>query len=738
MPPKKKTTSPKKKQQVVTANDVDVDVDAEANLVYKNLTAEEQVKKKIFEDCLNIENNSSQEYKVTLEQLKKTSPKVIKLIETIKFLDERDRRQNPSKLYKHYIYTNLKSLSWSRNINLIEAAFKASGYFYMGGYEKEKKISTLDSERMDSQTVIKNFNARSPKEKGDPPSNIFGERIRFLGLSSQYKEGIDLFDVKYVHIFEEPKTNTDLYQIIGRGTRLCGQLGLEFPWELEVYTYKLKIPYEMRNLYKDSKGQLWDLRNCEIFSDFYSKYKVGDDLYTSYFFDWVHFMSIDFGLTQNYIPMKKIIGNKADLPITKIIDDSSRQKGVVKELTFKAYDSQLDIDDLKKLDNDKDILYQLDRTQRMMGKQKTRSINLYTIAAEVLKEEEQNSKADDSMLSPVLLKQIDDISDKLNTVSLSGPSKQVDDDTVDLFDLSTQLDDTVDLFDLSKELDGSNRLLSQHELNQIDIYYRYYSLKWPAINPMKSGCDFPKTPFLAELNPTQKFLMNYFQPSNPLKGMLLWHTVGSGKTCTLVSLASGLFEEQGWRIILVTRGSLKNSFYKNVFDTVCHQRFKPPFKKLIEKKAQDEGKNKAEEKNVGVETSKPVKGKSRSKKDGHNNVFLRIPDAKPSSEDTKGNDPNGNRKKLLNNSLWTDPLTYQKFANLCGHINNKSFSKTLDIDKHITNDERHSNDPSGREKTKHDPLYKTLIIIDEAHYYLKQETGAERVAAEDRKIYQKA
>ena len=60
------------------------------------------------------------------------------------------------------------------------------------------------------------------------PDNIDGKNIRFIILDSGYKEGIDLFDVKYVHIFEPANTIADLKQVIGRATRTCGQRGLDF------------------------------------------------------------------------------------------------------------------------------------------------------------------------------------------------------------------------------------------------------------------------------------------------------------------------------------------------------------------------------------------------------------------------------------------------------------------------------------------------------------------------------
>jgi hypothetical protein len=73
-----------------------------------------------------------------------------------------------------------------------------------------------------------------------------------------------------------------------------------------------------------------------------------------------------------------------------------------------------------------------------------------------------------------------------------------------------------------------------------------------------------------ELNPTQKFITHYFTPDSPYKGLLLWHSVGTGKTCTGVATATTSFERQGYSILWVTRTTLKSDVWKNIFDQICH------------------------------------------------------------------------------------------------------------------------------------------------------------------------
>ena len=77
------------------------------------------------------------------------------------------------------------------------------------------------------------------------PEIISGDR-RYVFAYAEPQSRFDLFDVKYVHIFEPQRTNADYQQAIGRATRLCGQKGLEFKpnrgWKLHVFNYESHFP----------------------------------------------------------------------------------------------------------------------------------------------------------------------------------------------------------------------------------------------------------------------------------------------------------------------------------------------------------------------------------------------------------------------------------------------------------------------------------------------------------------
>ena len=109
-------------------------------------------------------------------------------------------------------------------------------------YDQPINVST-------KKQILAKFNER--------PSNIHGEEVRFIIMDSGFKEGIDLFDIKYIHIFEPPVNSADQKQVIGRGTRTCGQKGLDFHpthgWPLHVFIYDISIPQPLQRHFLDSK-----------------------------------------------------------------------------------------------------------------------------------------------------------------------------------------------------------------------------------------------------------------------------------------------------------------------------------------------------------------------------------------------------------------------------------------------------------------------------------------------------
>lgn len=202
----------------------------------------------------NIENsdkfdNSKFSPKKFIEKMWTNSPKMATMMTNIKNLDAKDDKET-GKLYKHFIYTDLKK---QRSVKLLVSAFIAAGYNFC--IKKDKGSKLLLDYQQDNEsnfTVLSSVSIYgtpvSPKmikqiltDFNERPGNIYGEKCRFIILDSGFKEGVDLFDVKYCHIFEDQETEADLIQAIGRGTRSCGQKGLPLDktrgWVLETFVY---------------------------------------------------------------------------------------------------------------------------------------------------------------------------------------------------------------------------------------------------------------------------------------------------------------------------------------------------------------------------------------------------------------------------------------------------------------------------------------------------------------------
>jgi hypothetical protein len=187
------------------------------------------------------------------------SPKIAQLINNINNLDKIDMK-NHGKLFKHFIFSDVKEGGYGAKI--ITSAFIAVGFnnvikvrkkkgikqlqIYIDIIKNDKNFGLLCSNSIYGTTFNEKIKQELLKIFNKRPNNIQGENIRFIILDSGFKEGIDLFDVKYVHIFETSMTIADLKQTIGRATRTCGQKGLDFipniGWPLYVYNYYLTVP----------------------------------------------------------------------------------------------------------------------------------------------------------------------------------------------------------------------------------------------------------------------------------------------------------------------------------------------------------------------------------------------------------------------------------------------------------------------------------------------------------------
>ena len=456
------------------------------------------------------------------ENMRLYSPKLYTLLSNIEKLDAEDMKTR-GKLHKHFIFSDLKSGSAGakmiaagliskgfvlgykpptlnqrndNNVPMVPAppntplsvpmtppntptSFRDESIQNAGANPKKKAFGKIDFVQNDEIVANKNNifyllssvsvydQPISVKQKktilqkmNQRPENIYGENARIIVMDSGYKEGIDLFDIKYVHIFEPQINSADQKQVIGRGTRTCGQKGLEFHptlgWPLHVFIYDIDIPTAFQE----------SMMNSSTLFDLYLKS-----------------LNIDI----------RLIEFTSDLERVSIIGS---------------------------------VDYELNR-------------------------------------------QIHDFSIQSN----GGAKLRVRKD-LPIIDIPSQISE----LPFSQEVDAPRRMkfqeLREYIRKEYMNQYAWTNIKMENLCSEKGGASHAIT-----YTPTQDFIRHYFTPKNPVKGMLLWNSVGTGKTCSAIAAASSSFEKEGYTILWVTRTTLKNDIWKNMFDQVCNENIRERMEK---------------------------------------------------------------------------------------------------------------------------------------------------------------
>lgn len=207
------------------------------------------------------------------------SPKLKTLLEKIDELDKKDMEKS-GKLFKHIIFTDVNTSQYGAKLiagALVTKGMKMCFHPQGSGFTLYDDAELLETRSNNFAVLLsKSFYNRPMNSKirknilekfNSRPENIEGDLVRFIVLDQGFKEGIDVYDVKYVHLFEPLTVNADEKQAIGRGTRFCGQKGLEFHprhgWPLFVYKYDVAVPEERQVKYTSKLFDLY-LKNSDI------------------------------------------------------------------------------------------------------------------------------------------------------------------------------------------------------------------------------------------------------------------------------------------------------------------------------------------------------------------------------------------------------------------------------------------------------------------------------------------
>ena len=624
------------------------------------------------------------------------SPKILQLLNNIKKLDELDQK-NHGKKFKHFIFSDVKDGGYGAKI--LSSVFSSNGFnnvikarkvpnqkrlkLYIDAANSEKNFGLLCSNSIYGATFNEKIKKELLKLFNDRPSNIHGKKLRFIIFDSGFKEGIDLFDVKYVHIFEPSMTIADLKQTVGRATRTCGQKGLDFlpniGWPLYVYNYYLTVPtitqdsisstnFITNNIKKPKEGEtdsdVLIFKDVEKFNDatmLYSEFDKAMNNLSKQLFELAPTLAVDYELTKN-------LHNVDDLNY-EFMEKDFYLKGGAKNI-FKNVNKQSKYYNIELINckgncgkkSTRDIPVSLDFLKKVYYKyshprKNIPKTNQRQYFCDYMSKNDNNSNIYCAQLNkewsgryayvPEIIEKkikVNNIKKELDNINLEAQEETIDDIAIENAEYN--------LLEYTGKNTSSSSIIPKNKLSFVrmrDFIKSNYNTKEYKWEPLvvenkcipKSG-EKHKSASDVELNPTQKFITSYFCPESPYKGLLLWHSVGTGKTCSGVSIASTTFEKAGYSILWVTRTTLKSDVWKNVFDQICHS--------II-----------LHEVNNGLILPEKI----------------------------------NERKKLLSQS-WLEPMSYKQFSNLLAGKN-----KIYDILK-----ERNGNT---------DLLRKTLIIIDEGH-----------------------
>jgi hypothetical protein len=460
-----------------------------------------------------------------LRDMSDYSPKLVALLQRIEEQDKRDLQLH-GKLFKHFIFSDLKSGFGGK---ILAAAFIAKGMrlgysaplirpsystssssskpakakygklelktkqslqstpysnFYLlssiGVYDKPISVSM-------KKQMLQQFNER-PDPTASSEANIHGQYARFIIMDSGFKEGIDLFDIKYIHIFEPQFTMSDQKQVIGRGTRTCGQKGLQFHptkgWPLYVTIYDTEIPEILRPTFITANS-LYDLYLKSLKLDL-RLFQFSADLEETTILG-----SVDYELNQN-----------------------------IHQFSIGASEEQEEVETIQQLIGDMLDMNPID----------------------------EFATGGKPSMRPVFV--------ELPPMGLASRRRPVFEPLPPMGLLNPQ--EKMGYMEMREYI---RRHFSEYSWDDVKMENLCGEIA------QRGGAD----PQVIQYTPTQNFISHYFTPENRLKGMLLWNSVGTGKTCTAIATASRSFERQGYTILWVTRSTLKNDIWKNMFDQVCNE-----------------------------------------------------------------------------------------------------------------------------------------------------------------------
>jgi hypothetical protein len=634
--------------------------------------------------------------------LSQMSSKFATLVETIRLLDAEDMKRHGT-LFKHFIFTDIRKSVFGAKA--IASFLQAHGFELLlkaeRGFRRVKVKAANGSEEFKMVPTKKlkiTLGTHQPVEGGSNrvgllqsapmwrsplgveirkqmlgifnsrPDNIHGEQIRIMVLDSKFKEGIDLYDVKYVHLMEPQITEADLKQAVGRATRFCGQRGLSFipntGWPLDVYLYETQFanayPFRVsgdQRLFDAHKYMLThsglDLGLLEMTRDLtvlaiktavdydltykVSNFKLQTDILNLTDLDdtitvvvspttggavrAVPTKGLDFSKcvprSNKFFPFtvanirKALKGRGVYVPskvsrewICKALqanEEAVQDLITTRRAQFEAAQKAAEAKTVQSLEvrprtPDYELFPRVSRTGHSKSPGKTPSLDgffdrsvgsvdveprtpdyeLFPRVSRTGRRGSSSSSAEtpslqgfyESVGSPASTARSTDVEPRTPYYELfPRPSKPVRLSKEEI----EEMPDLADFFgaaEMAAEMHYTATRVSFAEFQRY-IAKKYAEFRWQS-PVVASGCDVAPQPGKAVVfSKSQDFVRHYLTPASPFRGLLAWHSVGTGKTCTAVATATSEFEKQGYTILWVTRNSLVADVWKNMFGAVC-------------------------------------------------------------------------------------------------------------------------------------------------------------------------
>ena len=643
---------------------------------------------------------------VVLNDLPLLSPKIYNMIQRINELDAKDMA-NENKYYKHIIYSDVSGVYGAKMVasSLIANNFSLvySNKFAIKPdiQDKNKTFGLLTTSTVYQKPLTVGLKKKMMTLMNERPANINGENMRIIILDSGYKEGLDVFDVKYMHILEPLETKAEYTQVIGRGTRYCGQSGLPFVpnvgWALNIYRYNIKYDNDntVHDLYiKHSNKNISAFNFIADIESIMIASAVDTPLTEN-----LHLLSeknnrfYDYMMAKNNIkvavkPKRKdlieIVNNIRGKIYTNdsFIDCKKKCKGLLED--FSSASALLIIAAVFTIDNvgNRDDIHQKATKKLYRGDANNKVMNY-------VKNSELRKYLNEKYPKPHLCNVIDknqNFCDAINKLWMNPINflKLYGDKIIDHLNFYKKTNAITDknfadalkfIYEYKSTLIAKKPTFEpvppKTKMTNFELYKyvekHFAPYKWEYVDIVNkcvaevvvpedaadaADSDAPAAPVapakaanaynIVTFSHTQNFVQKFFTPQSPYKGMLLFHSVGSGKTCTAIATATNTFDREGYRILWVTRHTLKEDIWKNMFDNIC---------------------------NVIIQDRL------------NNGEILPTTRAK--------------RMEFLGKN-WLQPISYKQFTNLIKG-KNKYYKEMVDL--------------NGKE----DPFRKTLIIVDEIH-----------------------